>query len=112
MAEFFADMAGVLELFAIAAGFVLLHRAGKEAPARLLRVAGFVLVIGGIAIGLCTTYYWFQYRARGDFQTAHMMYPGAMTPGVIAPGTMMGPGTQGAMPRSTMPPAVTPPDTR
>lgn len=31
MAQFAADIAGMLELFAIAAGLVLLHRAGKEA---------------------------------------------------------------------------------
>ncbi len=40
MAQFTADIAGMLELFAIATGLVLLHRAGKEAPAKLLKAAG------------------------------------------------------------------------
>lgn len=33
MAEFLGDIAGMLELFAVAAGLVLLHRASREAPA-------------------------------------------------------------------------------
>jgi len=39
VAQFTADIAGTLELFAIAAGLVLLHRAQKEAPAKLLEAA-------------------------------------------------------------------------
>jgi hypothetical protein len=82
MAQFTADIAGMLELFAIAAGLVLLHRAGKEAPAKLLKAAGWVLVAGGIVVGACTTFYWFKYQSRGDFDTVHMDYPGMMGPGM------------------------------
>ena len=78
MAQFTADIAGMLELFAIAAGLVLLHRAGKEAPAKLLKVAGWVLVAGGIVVGACTTFYWFKYQSRGEFDTVYMGYPGMM----------------------------------
>ncbi len=109
MAQFTADIAGMLELFAIAAGLVLLHRAGKEAPAKLLKTAGWVLVAGGIVVGACTTYYWFKYQSRGEFDTAHMGYPGMMH----APGTGMGPGTMGpgmtGPGMGSMPHGMTPP---
>jgi hypothetical protein len=70
MAQFLADIAGMLEVFAIAVGFVLLHRASKEPPAQLLRAAGIVLVAGGITIGLCTTWHWLKYQNAGDFDRA------------------------------------------
>lgn len=104
MTQFTADIAGMLELFAIAAGLVLLHRAGKEAPAKLLKAAGWVLVAGGIVVGACTTFYWFKYQSRGEFDTVHMGYPGMMRgPGSGMGPEMMGPG-MGSMPRSTTPP--------
>ncbi|MEA3247393.1 MAG: hypothetical protein U9Q74_14660 [Gemmatimonadota bacterium] len=101
MPQFVADIAGMLEIMAVAGGIVLLHRAGKDAAAGLLRLAGWILVVGGIAVGACTTYYWFQYRSQGAFQTAHMMAPGQMMPGVMGASGMAGmtPGgaTHGAM---------------
>ena len=108
MAQFTADIAGMLEIFAIAAGLVLLHRASREAPAQLLEVAGWVLVVGGIVGGACTTRYWFRYQSRGAFDTVPMGDPGMMR----GPETSMGPGTMG--PRTTgpgmgsMPHGVTP----
>jgi len=39
MAEFLADLAGMLEIIAIAAGFVILHRTEKDAPANRLKAA-------------------------------------------------------------------------
>lgn len=89
MAQFLGDIAGILEIVAIAAGFVLLHRARKEAPARLLQVGGWVLVIGGIAVGLCTTYFWFVYQSQGAFDGPYGMGPGMMQ----IPGGGMGPAT-------------------
>jgi hypothetical protein len=105
MAQFTADIAGMLELFAIAAGLVLLHRARKEAPAKLLNAAGWVLIAGGIGVGACTTYYWFKYRSHGELDTVHMGYPGMMRAprSGIDPG-MMGPG-MGSMPHGMTPPA-------
>lgn len=91
MAQFLGDIAGMLELFAIAGGLVLLHRAFKEPPARLLKVAGAVLVIGGIAVGLCTSWYWFQYASAGDFDRAGSWEPR------VGPGTMRGPHTMPGM---------------
>lgn len=91
MAQFLADIAGILVVFAIAAGLVLLHRASKEAPAKLLRAAGWVLVAGGLVVGLCTIYYWCRYLVRGEFATAHTECPGMM----YGPGTGMGPWMMG-----------------
>lgn len=88
MAQFLADIAGMLELFAIAAGLVLLHRAAKDGPAKLLKAAGWVLVVGGVAVGLCTTYYWFKYQSRGEFDGAHMGYPKMMRGQGMGPGMM------------------------
>lgn len=108
MAQFTADIAGMLELFAIAAGLVLLHRAGKEPPAKLLMAAGWVLVAGGIVVGACTTFYWLKYQSRGELDSVQMGYPGMMH----APGTGMGSGTTGpgmAGPgMGSMPPGTTP----
>jgi hypothetical protein len=70
VAQFLGDIAGMLEIFAIALGLVLLHRASKEAPARLLKAAGWVLIVGGIAVGVCTSWYWVSYQAAGDFDRA------------------------------------------
>ncbi len=110
MAEFTADIAGMLEIFAIAAGLVLLHRASKESPAKLLKAAGWVLVAGGVVVGLCTTFYWFKYQSRGEFATTHMGYRGVMSdPGTgMGPG-MMGPGSgMGSMPSGTTAPVAPP----
>ena len=105
MAEFLADIAGILEIMAIAAGLVVLHRATREGGATLLKVAGWVLVAGGIAVGLCTTTYWLQYRSQGEFESACMSSAGRMHhPGMgMGPG-MMRPG-EGPMPRRVAPPA-------
>lgn len=104
MPEFLGDIAGMLEIFAIALGLVLLHRAARDAAAGLLRVAGFVLVLGGVAVGACTVYYYLSYRSQGTFKTAYMMAPGAMMPGMMGAGTTMMPGM--SMPRG----GVVPPD--
>jgi len=76
MNQFNADIAGMLEIFAVAAGLVLLHRASKdkEAPAKLLTAAGGVLVAGGIVVGACTTLYWLKYQSRGEFDSTNSSY--------------------------------------
>jgi hypothetical protein len=76
MAQFLADIAGMLEVFGIATGLVLLHRASKEAPAKLLKAAGWVLVVGGISVGL--------------FDSTHMGYSERMQHSDMAPGMMRG----------------------
>lgn len=98
MAQFLADIAGLLAVFAIAGGLVVLHRARAEAPAALYRAAGLVLIVGGLGVGLCTTYYWLQYRSHGEFATAYMPMPAnMMMPDSMSPG-MMGQGMMGRRP--------------
>jgi|GEM_PF-1193107 len=71
MAQFLGDIAWMLELFAVAGGLVLLHLAATEAPTKLLRTAGWLLVLGGVGTALCTGYYWFTYQAQGHFDSGH-----------------------------------------
>jgi hypothetical protein len=70
MDQFLGDIAGMMEIFAIGAGLVLLHLASKEPPAKLLKAAGLVLLLGGLGVGICTSYYWFQYQGAGHFAGA------------------------------------------
>ncbi len=95
MTQFLGDIAGILEIFAIAAGLVLLHAASKEPAAKFMKAAGLVLVVGGIGVGLCTTWYWFKYHAAGDFDRAvphHMqMSPGAMAGAHMMPAMHVNP---------------------
>ncbi len=70
MAQVLGDIAGMLEIFASATGMVLLHLASKNPPARLLQAAAGVLILGGVFSGLCTTWYWLQYRSDGGFDHA------------------------------------------
>ena len=73
MAQFTADIAGMLEIFAIAGGLVLLHVARKdEGGARLLSLAGWLLIVGGVGSGLCTIAYWVMYQNAGMFDAHHM----------------------------------------
>ena len=69
MAQFLADIAGMLEIAAIAAGLLLLHKARTVERAGFLRAAALLLLLGGVSVGLCTGYYWFKYQANGDFET-------------------------------------------
>ena len=78
MTQFLADIAGMLELFAIGAGLVLLHRASREDPAKLLKAAGGVLVAGGVVVGLCTGYFWFKYQSLGAFDSSPMDHAAMM----------------------------------
>lgn len=70
MVQFLADIAGMLEVLAVAAGLLVLHR-GRVEQAGLIKLAGLVLIVGGIAGGGCTGYYWVKYQQNGDFETAY-----------------------------------------
>lgn len=75
MAEFMSDLTFVFELFAIAGGLVLLDRAAASGGG-YTRLAGWILVVGGIGTSLCTGYFWLKYHEQGDFDHAyspHMM---------------------------------------
>lgn len=90
MAQFLADIAGLLKIFAIAGGLVLLHRASKEAPAKLLKAAGWVLHAGGVIVGLCTSYYWFKYQSQGGFENTHTSCSETTQHSDMGPGMMRG----------------------
>lgn len=66
MAEFLGDIAGILEVFAVAAGLYVLH-IGRREGAWLIKASGTVLLVGGIVLGLCTGYYWVRYAQQGAF---------------------------------------------
>lgn len=66
MAQFSADIAGMLEILAFALGLYLWHLAAKE-NAAILRLAAAVLVAGAVLVGACTTYYWVRYQQQGAF---------------------------------------------
>ena len=69
MAQFLGDIAFVLELGFISAGLVLVH-VGREQSARLIRAAGWLLVVGATAAAVCTSYFWLRYHWAGDFDRA------------------------------------------
>jgi hypothetical protein len=71
MAQFFGDIAFMLELFAVAGGLAALHFAGRQSAAGLLKAAGWILVVGGILAGVCTSFFYFRYYAQGGFDTVH-----------------------------------------
>ncbi|MEQ9363280.1 MAG: hypothetical protein RIF32_03500 [Leptospirales bacterium] len=71
MAQFFGDIAFMLELFAVAAGLVALHFAGRQSASGLLKAAGWLLVVGGILTAVCTSFFYFRYYAQGGFDTVH-----------------------------------------
>ncbi|HBQ10946.1 MAG: hypothetical protein RLP09_37960 [Sandaracinaceae bacterium] len=73
MAQFLGDLAFLFELFAVAAGLLLLHRARDEAKPGLLRAAAALLLVGGVGGAVCTGYYWLRYQAQGEFGSAHGM---------------------------------------
>ena len=86
MAQFLGDLAFLAELVLVAGGLVLLHRARLQPPAGLLRLAGYILVIGGIGGALCTGYYWFKYQAQGDFDHAYPVMMQKMSKGMMNSG--------------------------
>lgn len=71
MSQFNADIAGILEVIAVAAGFVLLHFGKRDDATLMLKVAALILIVGGISIGACTAYYWFSYQSAGAFSATH-----------------------------------------
>lgn len=75
MNQFTADIAGILEIAVIAAGLITLYFANKERSG-LLRVAAGVMIIGGIAVGSCTAYWWLKYYNQGGFDSVALYSDG------------------------------------
>ena len=100
MTQVLGDIAWMLELFAIAGGLVLLHSATLENRTKLLKAAGWLLIVGGLGTAVCTGYYWFSYQAQGHFNAVHRHDTMMMTTpeGSMAPGEHVGAAHQGAQP--------------
>lgn len=100
MAQFLGDIAWMLELFAIAGGLTLLHTASIENRTKLLKAAGWLLIVGGLGTAVCTGYFWLSYHAQGHFDAAHGHDSTMMTGphGSMAPGGHVGSQHQGAQP--------------
>ena len=70
MAMFTAHIAVILEIMAIAAGLVALHYAAQM-HAKLIKMAGVLLVVFGIGGFICTGYYSAKYLFMGHFEHAN-----------------------------------------
>jgi len=66
MSQFNGDIAAMLEIALIGAGFVVLYYAYKEGS-KLMKAGGCVMLIGGTLGLLCTSYWWFKYYNSGTF---------------------------------------------
>lgn len=77
MDQFAGDIAAMLEVALIGAGLVVLYYALKEGS-KLMKTAGYIMIIGGTLGLLCTGYWWFRYHENGVFyspvnKTVHLM---------------------------------------
>ena len=61
---FLAELTFVMELIAIALGLYFLHLAEKE-KAKILKVGGYILLIGGILITIETTFFGVKWWVKG-----------------------------------------------
>ncbi len=72
MPQFAADIAFMLEVFAISLSLVLFHYASKE-QSIAIRLAAILLLIAGILGIVCTTYFWFTYYNAGVFEASNLL---------------------------------------
>jgi len=68
MAVFLGILSFVLCLIMIAVGLILLHHEKKN-KGGLLKLAAFILIIGGIIFGMNTGYHYLKYHFKGEFDT-------------------------------------------
>jgi hypothetical protein len=70
MAMFTAHIAFILEIMALAAGLIALHYADRM-QAKLIRIAGMILVIFALTGIACTAYYAAKYYSQGAYEYAY-----------------------------------------
>ncbi len=68
MAAFLGDIAFLFGIVVAVAGLFTLHRAVADPRPKLLKIAGFVLLLAGIGTATCTTFYYFKYHLAGDLE--------------------------------------------
>jgi len=69
MTMFFAEFVFSFELIVIALGLIVYYKAGeKNAPP--LKLAAYVLIIGGVLAISCTSYFSFKYFNQGEFESS------------------------------------------
>tara|TARA_R110000868_G_scaffold411035_1_gene701454 strand:- start:28416 stop:28652 length:237 start_codon:yes stop_codon:yes gene_type:complete len=69
---FLGDIAFILELGVIGAGLVTLYYAMKE-KSKLLKLAGYIMAVGGLLTALCTGYFSTKYWLDGAYDSATPM---------------------------------------
>ena len=70
MAAFLGKISMVLDIAMVGGGLIVLHLGKKEASA-LLKSAGYLFLVGGIAMALCTGFYSMKYKSQGGFDHAY-----------------------------------------
>ena len=70
MAAFLGKISMVLDIAMIGGGLIAMHFGKKEASA-LLKGAGYLFLIGGIALTLCTGYTSMRYHFQGEVEHAY-----------------------------------------
>ncbi len=111
MAQFMGDLVLILELVIVAAGLYILAIAKKDGS-KLIKSSALLLIIGGVFMATCSTYFYMKYYFQGEFESATygsssmwyrmhrgyrmgpgmMQQPGGMGPGMMQQGDGMGPG--------------------
>ncbi len=96
MAQFLGDIVFILELVTVAAGLFVLSIAKKEGSP-FIKSSGLLLVIGGLVIAICSSFFYVKYLFQGEFDSAMpgrgMM--GNMMNGRMGSGMMHGFGSMG-----------------
>ncbi|PHQ60923.1 MAG: hypothetical protein COC03_00830 [Robiginitomaculum sp.] len=68
MLMFVVEITFLMELAVIASGLYFLGKARKDSS-KIMKWAGWLLIIGGIGTTLCTWYYFMKYAGQGAFDT-------------------------------------------
>jgi hypothetical protein len=93
---YIAHIAWSFGLILVASGFIALHFAGREKSGQL-KIAGWLLVVGGTLGLICNAYYSLKYLQQGAFERPMMMRP-------MSGGPMRGGMMQNGMPSGSMMP--------
>ncbi len=68
MAQFLGDIVFILELVTVAAG-IFVFSIGKEKGSSLIKSSALILIIGGVLMAICSTFFYTKYFLQGDFDS-------------------------------------------